>query len=55
MPVVKTAGMSVVVGPVDSTNLRRQRILETARRLRGAKSDEEAAEALEAALELAKE
>jgi hypothetical protein len=39
----------------DAGALRKARILETARQLRGAQTDEEAADALEAALELAKE
>lgn len=57
--IIKDAGM-LVSGPApaisrDAGSVRKARILETARQLRSAQTDEEAADALEAALELAKE
>lgn len=52
MSVIKDAGKSFAPAAVTT---RRARLIQTAKQLRSAQTDEEAADALEAALELAKE
>lgn len=53
--VIKDAGRVAKPARMDVADPRRARIREVAQRLRAAQSDDEAADALEAAIELAKE
>lgn len=55
--VIKTAGLaSAGSAPIpDAKSAKRQRILQAAKLLRAAQSDEDAADALEAAIELSRE
>ena len=53
--IVKDAGLAAHLATAKPVDSRRQRFVETARLLRAAQTDEEAADALEAAIELSKE